>query len=252
MSLLPESQIHDIQAAALRAGLDRDSLLGGISVTFVATLPRTSNASSNILSDLHEFNQVERLTDGTVPLLAWLNNARALASSRAESRVFQSAVALLSTPESIEESRTATPDSKTRAHTAKELFLMRMSYGMTALVMYVLTMSLFERGRDAFPWALLGAAIGFCGFQVFVWIIQCGTSVALASLKEDAKIGAMLRVSPGEYAAEMTSMAVFGIISPTLMFHFQWQPSDAGWMAALVSTVVHLGIRLAAWLGKTL
>lgn len=252
MPLLPDSQIHDILAAAIRVGLARDSLLRGIDPTFVASLPLGTNTASGMLSDLHELNRTGRLADGTIPLRVWLENAQTLASSRVEGQVFSSAIALITSPKKTPQGSVVHDplENVQQAYGAREHFWVRMSYAAAGLTTYVLTSTLFERGRKDILFTAIGSAIATCGMQVMMWVIDIGASVAMPSLKSDDSPGSSLRVSPDSYAAEMVSTMTFGILSPTLWFHYGWDPGDAGWTAALISSGVNLVVRAAAWAAK--
>src|SRR6185503_15390510 len=92
MDLLSRPLILEIHEAAVGLGLHRPTLLRGIDPAFVAGLAEVPNLASQLLSDLSELNRVERLRDQTVPLAQWLENALAVAGSRAESAVFRLAL----------------------------------------------------------------------------------------------------------------------------------------------------------------
>lgn len=63
----------------------RVALLGGLDPGFRAGLPLAASPSEQILVDLHTLNGVQQLSDGTIPLLVWAQNALALSASRRES-----------------------------------------------------------------------------------------------------------------------------------------------------------------------
>src|SRR5215475_7892058 len=94
MPLLPRDQILVLHAATLATHLtgNRIALLGGINAALVASLPTGLDPSGQMLSDLHTLNATERLADGTVPLLTWLENAAALAGHRIEAGVFRDVI----------------------------------------------------------------------------------------------------------------------------------------------------------------
>ncbi|MFO0759755.1 MAG: effector-associated domain EAD1-containing protein [Byssovorax sp.] len=96
-TLLPDETIRALHAAAIRGGLvnARGTLFGGISPGFMNSLPMQSTLSSQLLSDLHELNRVEKLLDGTVPLAVWLSNAITLLDIHPDSLVFQDASQLI-------------------------------------------------------------------------------------------------------------------------------------------------------------
>jgi Effector-associated domain 5/Effector-associated domain 1/TIR domain len=94
MKLLPDDAVTEIYEAAIRAGLvrSRSVLLSGVDARFVASLSSASTPSAQLYADLQELNQIPELSDGTVPLQAWLKNALLLAGPRTESSVFQRAL----------------------------------------------------------------------------------------------------------------------------------------------------------------
>src|SRR5262245_40621544 len=98
MPLLSHAEILRLHAAIVSMGRDRVALLGGLDPTFVAGLPAARDPSGQILSDLHELNRAERLTDGSVPLRTWLETAVQLAGPRVEAAVFREALAYLAAP----------------------------------------------------------------------------------------------------------------------------------------------------------
>lgn len=89
-------RVHD---AAIRVGQSRDALLTGIPPEIAQSLPIHPSRGATLWSDLNQLNQMGALQDGSVPLVTWLKNASLLAGPRMESRVFQEALARLSTPE---------------------------------------------------------------------------------------------------------------------------------------------------------
>ena len=94
MSILTHDQLLTLHGAARRAGLgaSRHALLLGIEDDVVANLQITSQQGDQLLSDLVALNNLERLPDGTAPLLVWLANAATLAGSSAEALVFRAAL----------------------------------------------------------------------------------------------------------------------------------------------------------------
>lgn len=92
MSLLPRPLLLEVHAASVSAGLHRDSLLRGISPSFVASLSNAPNPTSQLLGDITELNRVGQLVDGTVPLQIWLENAEALSGLRDEAGTFRRAI----------------------------------------------------------------------------------------------------------------------------------------------------------------
>src|SRR6187402_3303047 len=94
MSVLRHEHILRLHAAAVGAGLigDRNVLLAGIAPSLIASLPQTTNAGAQILSDLEALNAAGQLADGTTPLCLWLSNACALSAGRRESDLFREAL----------------------------------------------------------------------------------------------------------------------------------------------------------------
>ncbi len=95
--LLPHTSIAELHVAAIHAGLvnSRGALLAGIHPSLIAGFPTAPAPSSQLLEDLTVLNQIERLSDGTVPLSIWLKNALLLAGPRVEAEVFKRALAAL-------------------------------------------------------------------------------------------------------------------------------------------------------------
>lgn len=91
----PTIDLHELHAAAITSGIDRDALLSGINRSFTSSIPRLSSRAAQILRDLHEIESVGQLSDGTSPLRTWLLNASRLSALRSEEKVFQRALALL-------------------------------------------------------------------------------------------------------------------------------------------------------------
>ncbi len=87
-----QKHIHELCSAAISARLSRTALLSSLDRRFVASLPIASTAHDQILGDLEELNSVGALSDGSVPLRAWLQNAVHLTGPRVESAVFEAAL----------------------------------------------------------------------------------------------------------------------------------------------------------------
>lgn len=83
---LSHAEIISLSDAAIVLGLPehRDSLLSGLSPGFVATLPGMSTPVAQLASDLSRLSRVERLTDGSIPILIWMETACLFTSSRIE------------------------------------------------------------------------------------------------------------------------------------------------------------------------
>src|SRR6185312_13520688 len=95
---LPPDKIREIHDAAIRAGLDREALVSALDPRLVSSLQRHSTPSQQILGDLNELNRIERLADGNVPLVQWLETAVTLAGPRVEGARFELALEDLLVP----------------------------------------------------------------------------------------------------------------------------------------------------------
>jgi endonuclease G len=96
MSLyLNQEEIYQLVDAITSGGLNnrdaRDALLMNINRGLVSNLPERRSISDQVLSDLDELNNIERLAGGEVPLKIWLENAyhRLRRASRAEQEIFE-------------------------------------------------------------------------------------------------------------------------------------------------------------------
>ncbi len=96
MTRLPPESLPILLEAATRLKLDRDALLLGVNRSFVAQLASAASAGSRVLTDLHEMNAVDSLTDGSDPFRQWLMNAIALSEPRPEADVFRAHLRVLS------------------------------------------------------------------------------------------------------------------------------------------------------------
>lgn len=116
MPILPQERIHELHAAAIETGLAgvRYALLSGIDPSFAATLPDSSSAGAQLLSDLYRLNQVARLRDGSVPFLVWLSNAAVLTAHWPEAKVFEAARAEVEVALSRDEAPSSPPPSSPR------------------------------------------------------------------------------------------------------------------------------------------
>lgn len=92
MGHLDRETLERVHAAALQLRLDRDALLLGVPAAFSAELKQYSAPASQMLSDLHQLNDVGQLRDGSAPLGLWLRNACVLSSARVEGIVFEAAL----------------------------------------------------------------------------------------------------------------------------------------------------------------
>lgn len=71
----PEKTLAALARAAKRINADRKALLRDIPPGYVVTLPVAPDGEDQILCDLQAMNRVKRLTDGSVPMVAWLQSA---------------------------------------------------------------------------------------------------------------------------------------------------------------------------------
>lgn len=91
MGLIDRSLLLEISSVAIELGLDqqREGLLSGIDRTFVSNMSRALAPGAQLLSDLTTLDAAERLSDGSIPLRSWLENAMFLSSMHARSEIFQ-------------------------------------------------------------------------------------------------------------------------------------------------------------------
>jgi hypothetical protein len=94
-ALLPPDRLQGLHALAITSDLDRAALLAGIDKRFIASLRQASGRSEQIYQDLQELNGRPRLSDGTVPLVVWLQNAIRLAGPRPEALSFEEILRVL-------------------------------------------------------------------------------------------------------------------------------------------------------------
>jgi hypothetical protein len=78
-------------SAGLGSPATRSLLLAGIHPSTVGRLKGSDTPREQLLLDLYTLNEIERLADGTVPLLTWLENAEAEANPRIEAGIFKAA-----------------------------------------------------------------------------------------------------------------------------------------------------------------
>ncbi|MEO7327695.1 MAG: hypothetical protein ABI193_03890, partial [Minicystis sp.] len=104
---LPHETLDALHETVVQLGLagSRDALLARIDPALVAGLPDGPSRAAQLATDLAAMNGVERLTDGTVPLRTWVENARRLSSVRGEARVFAEALAELPVHASVKGGR---------------------------------------------------------------------------------------------------------------------------------------------------
>lgn len=88
--------LDTIYQAAMASGLvaphNRALLAAGINPGFFYSRPTLPDPASQLRSDLNEFNRVEQLADGSVPLQIWLRNAHRITADQGlpQSEVFAS------------------------------------------------------------------------------------------------------------------------------------------------------------------
>jgi V8-like Glu-specific endopeptidase len=89
------SRLKELRDRAVDAGIiqpeKRRFLLAGIHPRIVGRLPIVGSAEDQLFSDLIELNDIERLTDGSVPLAIWLENAEDAAKPRPQASSFATA-----------------------------------------------------------------------------------------------------------------------------------------------------------------
>ncbi|WP_437604755.1 SUMF1/EgtB/PvdO family nonheme iron enzyme [Sorangium sp. So ce834] len=97
MAYLSEDRIMAIYEAAVASGLaaQQDALVAGLPTAYVAILPAPVQPAARLLQTLHAMNALPALADGTVPLMTWLRNARMLAATLPQGRVFEDSLAQL-------------------------------------------------------------------------------------------------------------------------------------------------------------
>ncbi len=94
MGLLVHDELIGLHAAVVSARLagSRSALLTGIDRAFVAGLDLANDPSDQVLQDLDALNAVDRLGDGSIPLMLWLKNAIARSRPMAEAGIFEAAL----------------------------------------------------------------------------------------------------------------------------------------------------------------
>src|SRR5689334_12317119 len=94
MGILPEYVIVRVHRAAVTLVEHRTALLTGIRAEFVATLPLVTDPATQTLSDIRTLNEAGALTDGTIPLSAWLMNATILATPHKEAEIITEGISM--------------------------------------------------------------------------------------------------------------------------------------------------------------
>ncbi|MFO0757811.1 MAG: hypothetical protein U0359_15050 [Byssovorax sp.] len=92
--IIPHDEILQLHAAIVSADLthSRNALLAGLDPSFVAGLPNEGPPSTALLNDLVALNSAGALSDRSVPLQHWLQNAVLLAGPRREAAIFRAAL----------------------------------------------------------------------------------------------------------------------------------------------------------------
>ena len=85
--------LRAVHAAIINRGLDRNTLLAGIPRSLGSSLPRTTDASAQVMLDLNHLPKV--LSDGSNPLREYIANAAHLSRGQREEIVFREAMAAL-------------------------------------------------------------------------------------------------------------------------------------------------------------
>ncbi|MBK8252927.1 MAG: toll/interleukin-1 receptor domain-containing protein [Polyangiaceae bacterium] len=92
---LDRETISRLHAAAISAGLDRDSLLRGLDKRYVASIPNVGSRSAQLLQDLHDVNTVGKLENDVDPMRAWLTEAVDLSAGRPEQALFKTVLRMV-------------------------------------------------------------------------------------------------------------------------------------------------------------
>ncbi len=96
MALLKENEIHDLLNALVSSGLDlaeeRRAFIQGIDPHYVGVLPKMGSSIGQIMTDVSQMNQVERLTTGQIPLEIYLRNASFFLKNRPEEEIIRAAL----------------------------------------------------------------------------------------------------------------------------------------------------------------
>jgi endonuclease G, mitochondrial len=100
MPLLTTTERADLRAAAITANLanpfSRQALFTNVHPAFVAAIPFALAPGDQLQNDLKYLADADSLTDGSVPLLQWLNAAAESAFGRPEAKLFLAVHARLS------------------------------------------------------------------------------------------------------------------------------------------------------------
>ncbi len=93
--LLSDDRIFELHEALVLLGLDRSALIAGIDPMLANGVHTMTNPSAQLLFDLHEFNRIEQLLDGSIPLKIYLRNAAELAGLRVERTLIEGALSAI-------------------------------------------------------------------------------------------------------------------------------------------------------------
>jgi endonuclease G len=95
MDYFPVPRLREFREAAMSAGVGspekRDLLLAGIDRRITGGLKIFTGPRDQLYGDLVALNSIERVADGSVPLLIWLDNAEDLAKPLQQAAVFAAA-----------------------------------------------------------------------------------------------------------------------------------------------------------------
>lgn len=95
MDHFPVPRLREFRDAAMSAGVGipekRDLLLAGIDSLITSDLKLYSGPRDQIYGDLIALNRIERVADGSVPILIWLDNAEDQAKPRPQAAIFGNA-----------------------------------------------------------------------------------------------------------------------------------------------------------------
>src|SRR5205823_3234039 len=94
---LPDAQIAEIYFAALDKGLvnQQEALLAGLPPAYVSGLAFQGPSNGRLLETLHALNGEVALSNGTIPIVVWLDNAVLLTAGRSGCDVFEEALLAL-------------------------------------------------------------------------------------------------------------------------------------------------------------
>lgn len=88
---LTDDQLYEVQQAAVDSGLaaERTALLAPIDPAYVGGIPQAGATLAQLTIDLNRLNSTRRLTDGSIPLQAWLRQAAMLRPNQEAQTVFR-------------------------------------------------------------------------------------------------------------------------------------------------------------------